>query len=236
MVCILNLPVNRPVVHGQGDPVTLTPSTSVRTRPGAGNGCPPPGATFTLISTVTTTVVSTVTSLVSGDDNVPLTETVTVTSTTTAVSVSTTTATVRQVQTRTQTVTAVSTVYREVPGPVSTVVREVPGPVTTRTSTVTVTSRGNAVASTITRVSVSLVTTTLSQCSSSAACPTLTSTATACRSCLVPQCTETVSVTRPCGCTAASLPTAVVSFPCSDPGSCQRIGCTTRYVIQTARC
>jgi hypothetical protein len=50
----------------------------------------------------------------------------------------------------------------------------------------------------------------------------------------VPQCTRTSTVTRPCGCTA--LPTATVSFPCSDPDSCNKIGCTTVYDVKTAAC
>jgi hypothetical protein len=40
-------------------------------------------------------------------------------------------------------------------------------------------------------------------------------------------------VTRPCGCNGA-LPTATVSFPCSDPDSCNKIGCTTVYDVKTA--
>ncbi|KAK4247867.1 hypothetical protein C7999DRAFT_40857 [Corynascus novoguineensis] len=63
-------------------------------------------------------------------------------------------------------------------------------------------------------------------------CPTLTSTATACKSCLVPQCTKTSVVTKPREC--ATLPTATVSFPCEDKDACNKIGCTTVYDIKTA--
>lgn len=66
-------------------------------------------------------------------------------------------------------------------------------------------------------------------------CPTMTQTATACRSCFVPQCTTTEVLTRPCGCVGA-LPTATVAFPCSNPDSCNQIGCKTVYDVKTAAC
>jgi len=97
----------------------------------------------------------------------------------------------------------------------------------TRTQTQTQTVR-QTIRETQTVVSTSTV---RGQCGGGAACPTITQTATACRSCLVPQCTTTSVLTRPCGCNA--LPTQVVSFPCNDPDSCNRIGCTTVYAIQT---
>ncbi|KAL2169522.1 hypothetical protein VTG60DRAFT_5915 [Thermothelomyces hinnuleus] len=81
---------------------------------------------------------------------------------------------------------------------------------------------------TITSVSVT------TQPCSTVSCPTLTKTATACRSCLVPQCTTTSVVTRPNECAATALPTATVSFPCSDPDVCGKIGCTTVYDIRSA--
>jgi hypothetical protein len=113
-------------------------------------------------------------------------------------------------------------------------------PVTTTTIIYNTISRTTTV--TTTRVSTATVTQTLvrestvTRCEGGgAACPTITQTATACRSCLVPQCTTTQALTRPCGCNGA-LPTAVVSFPCDRSDSCQKIGCTTVYSIQTARC
>lgn len=72
-------------------------------------------------------------------------------------------------------------------------------------------------------------------CAPNAPCPTITSTATACGSCLVPACTRTEVLTRPCGCSGA-LPTAVVSFPCNRADSCEKIGCKTVYDIKTAAC
>lgn len=72
-------------------------------------------------------------------------------------------------------------------------------------------------------------------CAPNAPCPTITSTATACGSCLVPVCTRTEVLTRPCGCSGA-LPTAVVSFPCNRADSCEKIGCKTVYDIKTAAC
>lgn len=112
---------------------------------------------------------------------------------------------------------------------VSTVVRSTTVVSTTvRTTTATVRQVSTA--------TVTLVSTVTRPCGQQpAACPTITSTATACRSCLVPQCTTRSVLTRPCGCTGA-LPTAVVSFPCNDPDSCNRIGCTTAYSIETAAC
>lgn len=77
--------------------------------------------------------------------------------------------------------------------------------------------------------------TTTAPCEGGAECPTLTSTGTACRTCLVPQCTSRVGVTRPCGC-QGPLPTTTVNLECTDPGVCNRIGCTTVYDVQTAQC
>lgn len=71
-------------------------------------------------------------------------------------------------------------------------------------------------------------------CTTSPSCPTITSTATYCKSCLVPDCTSTSTVNKVCGCD--TLPTAVVSFPCSDPDSCNKIGCKTVYATKTAKC
>ncbi|KAK8074967.1 hypothetical protein PG997_009630 [Apiospora hydei] len=48
-------------------------------------------------------------------------------------------------------------------------------------------------------------------------CPKLTSTGTACRSCFVPDCTETVQTTKSCGCPAA-VPTTTVNFPLQRSG------------------
>ncbi|KAL2173678.1 uncharacterized protein P884DRAFT_280823 [Thermothelomyces heterothallicus CBS 202.75] len=96
---------------------------------------------------------------------------------------------------------------------------------TTETETETETE---TLTETITSVSVT------TQPCSTVSCPTLTRTATACRSCLVPQCTTTSVVTRPNECAATALPTATVSFPCSDPDVCGKIGCTTVYDIRSA--
>lgn len=71
-------------------------------------------------------------------------------------------------------------------------------------------------------------------CAPQAACPTLTRTGTACRTCLLPGCVTSVRLTRSCGCPAA-LPTSTVNFACNDndPGVCNRIGCTTVYDVVT---
>ena len=92
----------------------------------------------------------------------------------------------------------------------------------------------------ITEVSTTTGTTTETQittapCESEVECPTLTRTGTACRTCLVPQCTSRVGVTRPCGCDGP-LPTSTVNLECTDPGVCNRIGCTTIYDVHTADC
>ncbi|KAJ9145310.1 hypothetical protein NKR23_g5474 [Pleurostoma richardsiae] len=77
--------------------------------------------------------------------------------------------------------------------------------------------------------------TTIAPCVPSAHCPTLTATGTACRTCLVPQCTTTQALTRPCGC-AGALASTTVNFPCADPDSCNNIGCRTVYAVATAAC
>ncbi|KAK0652737.1 hypothetical protein B0T16DRAFT_505375, partial [Cercophora newfieldiana] len=109
-------------------------------------------------------------------------------------------------------------------------IREITTTATTTIPPQTRTIRTATVTQTVVRES------TVSRCGNAgAACPTITQTATACRSCLVPQCTTTQALTRSCGCTGA-LPTAVVSFPCDRSDSCQKIGCTTVYAIQTQAC
>ncbi|KAL2016432.1 hypothetical protein VTK56DRAFT_3519 [Thermocarpiscus australiensis] len=100
----------------------------------------------------------------------------------------------------------------------------------TKTQTSTVTS-----VSTSTVVSTRTATTTATVTKPCTPCPTVTRTATACATCFVPQCTTTAVLTRPCGC-AGALPTATVAFPCSDPDSCNLMGCTTVYDVQTAAC
>ena len=87
----------------------------------------------------------------------------------------------------------------------------------------------------ITTVERTVERTVTKNCAPNAPCPTITSTATACGSCLVPVCTRTEVLTRPCGCSGA-LPTAVVSFPCNRADSCEKIGCKTVYDIKTAAC
>lgn len=77
--------------------------------------------------------------------------------------------------------------------------------------------------------------TTTATCEDEVECPTLTSTGTACRTCLVPQCTLRMGVTRPCGCDGP-LPTTTVNLACTEQGVCNRIGCTTVYDIHTAEC
>ncbi|KAH6641910.1 hypothetical protein F5144DRAFT_643691 [Chaetomium tenue] len=101
---------------------------------------------------------------------------------------------------------------------------------TTVTSTVISTSVSTSVSTSKVTDTVSVTKTVTKPC---VTCPTLTRTATACKSCFVPQCTTTQVVTRPVGCDGA-LPTATVSFPCSDPDACNNIGCTTVYDIKTA--
>lgn len=64
-------------------------------------------------------------------------------------------------------------------------------------------------------------------------CPTLTSTGTACNTCLVPGCTSRVEVTRSCGC--PPLPTTTVNFRCNDPDVCNHIACRTVYDVVTAQ-
>lgn len=105
-----------------------------------------------------------------------------------------------------------------------------PGPTQTVSYTVTATGPGT----TVTKTESYTVTTTKpgSTCATSKpTCPTLTSTATYCKSCLVPDCSTTSYLTKPAGCDV--LPTATVSFPCDDPDSCNKIGCKTLYSIQT---
>jgi hypothetical protein len=101
---------------------------------------------------------------------------------------------------------------------------------TTVTSTVISTSVSTSVSTSKVTDTVSVTSTVTKPC---VTCPTLTRTATACKSCFVPQCTTTQVVTRPVGCDGA-LPTATVSFPCSDPDACNKIGCTTVYDIKSA--
>lgn len=105
-----------------------------------------------------------------------------------------------------------------------------PGPTQTVTATVT----GKGPETTITKTESYTVTTTKpgQTCPTTKPnCPTLTSTATYCKSCLVPDCTTTSYLTKSAGCDV--LPTATVSFPCENPDSCNKIGCKTVYSIQT---
>ncbi|EJT82451.1 hypothetical protein GGTG_02424 [Gaeumannomyces tritici R3-111a-1] len=117
-------------------------------------------------------------------------------------------------------------------------------PVTiTETSKVTVTYSTTQVLTSIKTVTTVSVTTTTSRqtvtsvatvtttrpCAPAANCPTLTSTATACRTCLLPDCTDTVIVNRPAGCTGL-LPTTSIDLGCNVPNVCNRIGCKTVYV------
>lgn len=105
-----------------------------------------------------------------------------------------------------------------------------PGP----TQTVSYTVTGPGTTATVTKTESYTITTTKpgSTCATSKPnCSTLTSTATYCKSCLVPDCTTTSYITKSAGCDA--LPTETVSFPCENPDSCQKIGCKTVYSIQT---
>ncbi|KAM7202609.1 hypothetical protein V8F20_004398 [Naviculisporaceae sp. PSN 640] len=117
---------------------------------------------------------------------------------------------------RQETVTSTATVVRSTTLPAQTV---------TRTATSVSTLR-----TTVTLLSVSTKT---QACGPAVQCPTITQTATACRQCLIPQCTTTETLNKPCGC--AALPTQMVSFPCGGD-SCNQIGCTTVYAIKTAAC
>ncbi|OIW22518.1 hypothetical protein CONLIGDRAFT_687521 [Coniochaeta ligniaria NRRL 30616] len=78
-------------------------------------------------------------------------------------------------------------------------------------------------------------TTTVQNCAPAPSCPTLTSTGTACRTCLVPGCVTTQVVTKSCGCPNA-LATTTTNFPCNDRDSCNQIGCKTVYSVETQRC
>ncbi|KAK7985120.1 hypothetical protein PG988_002742 [Apiospora saccharicola] len=98
------------------------------------------------------------------------------------------------------------------------------------TTTKTETETGT-VSVTVTNISI----TTTCQKPAPMDCPKLTSTGTACRSCFVPDCTETVQTTKSCGCPTA-MPTTTVNFPCSNPDSCGLIGCKTQYQIATEAC
>ncbi|KAK6820716.1 hypothetical protein PG990_012700 [Apiospora arundinis] len=98
---------------------------------------------------------------------------------------------------------------------------------TTKTDTVSVTVT-TSVPVTVTKISTTCKPTPTD-------CPKLTSTGTACRSCFVPDCTETVQTTKSCGCPAA-MPTTTVNFPCNNPDSCGLIGCKTQYQIATEAC
>ncbi|KAK0629353.1 hypothetical protein B0T17DRAFT_606640 [Bombardia bombarda] len=129
-------------------------------------------------------------------------------------------------KTETVTVTASATTTKTEKLPASTSIFTV---IKTTTSITTV-KQVSTVTSIATYISVST-----KPCGPSVVCPTITSTATACATCLVPQCTTTEQLTRPCGCSAA-LPTQVVSFPCNKPDSCGLIGCKTVYAIKTAAC
>lgn len=105
-----------------------------------------------------------------------------------------------------------------------------PGPTQTITSTVT----GKGPETTITKTESYTITTTKpgQTCPTTKPnCPTLTSTATYCKSCLVPDCTTTSYLTKSAGCDV--LATSTVSFPCENPDSCNKIGCKTVYSIQT---
>ena len=115
-------------------------------------------------------------------------------------------------------------------------------PVTvTETSKVTVTYSTTTVLTsikTVTSVSVTTTTTTTTSrqtvtttkpCGPADNCPTLTSTSTACRTCLLPGCTDTVIVNRPAGCTGP-LPTTSIDLGCNVPNVCNKIGCKTVYV------
>lgn len=55
-----------------------------------------------------------------------------------------------------------------------------------------------------------------------------------CRTCLVPGCTTTVAVSKPCGCD--NLATTSIDLGCDAPNVCNRIGCKTVYDIKTAAC
>ncbi|KAI6322757.1 hypothetical protein MCOR29_004642 [Pyricularia oryzae] len=55
-----------------------------------------------------------------------------------------------------------------------------------------------------------------------------------CRTCLVPGCTTTVAVSKPCGCD--NLATTSIDLGCDSPNVCNRIGCKTVYDIKTAAC
>lgn len=144
--------------------------------------------------------------------------------------------------TKTTTVTVIKTETNEVTKTVTspgatvtktesyTVTSVKPGP--TQTVTATVTAKGPE--TTVTKTESYTVTTTkpASTCvTSKPTCPTLTSTATYCKSCFVPDCTTTQYLTKSARCDV--LPTATVSFPCDDPDSCNKIGCKTVYSIQT---
>ncbi|KAK8104023.1 uncharacterized protein PG998_011056 [Apiospora kogelbergensis] len=98
---------------------------------------------------------------------------------------------------------------------------------TTKTDTVSVTVTASVLV-TVTKISTTCKPTPTD-------CPKLTSTGTACRSCFVPDCTETIQTTKSCGCPAA-MPTATVNFPCNNPDSCGLIGCKTQYQIATEAC
>ncbi|KAK2608115.1 hypothetical protein N8I77_006748 [Diaporthe amygdali] len=135
--------------------------------------------------------------------------------------------------TRTTTVTVVKTETDEVTK-TDTVTTVKPGP--TQTVSYTVTSKGPDTTVTVTKTESYTITTTKPgpTCATSKPnCSTLTSTATYCKSCLVPDCTTTSSITKSAGCDVLS--TAVVSFPCDSPDSCQKIGCKTVYAIQTGQ-
>jgi hypothetical protein len=103
------------------------------------------------------------------------------------------------------------------------------------TTTVPTTITRTQVSTSTIRQTTTVERTVTKACAPNAPCPTITSTATACGSCLIPVCTRTEVLTRPCGCSGA-LPTAVVSFPCNRADSCEKIGCKTVYDIKTAAC
>ncbi|KAL1850785.1 hypothetical protein Daus18300_012793 [Diaporthe australafricana] len=136
------------------------------------------------------------------------------------------TTTITVIKTETDEVT--KTVSYTVTGTAATITK--PGP----TQTVSYTVTAPVTTATVTKPESYTVTTTKpgSTCATSKPnCSTLTSTATYCKSCLVPDCTTTSYITKSAGCDA--LPTETVSFPCENPDSCNKIGCKTVYSIQT---
>ncbi|KAK1762217.1 hypothetical protein QBC33DRAFT_602056 [Phialemonium atrogriseum] len=91
---------------------------------------------------------------------------------------------------------------------------------------------GGGAARTVTVTTTETVTKTTGSACGGGNCPTLTSTGTVCKTCLVPQCTTTQVVNKPAGCN--NLATVSTSFGCNDADVCNKIGCRTVYAIQSS--